>query len=1013
MDLVYGLLSQLGATDSYADLCRAYLTARLISYHCPDGDYANTIRTCEQLRMDIAAHTDAVSPNLTDDNLDNWGRLCTALQDHNMLANYRAYLDRYAPDAVADWVAFQSNLPDTRDSTALIVLGLLLEDNPPSLDTLSDYWRERYDAKKSIYRKYRLDYDRYTACWRSVYLSLVADSDHRPSRSIRNAIRVYHDLCLPMTDLLHDYAQLYLSDDAASHKIATRGSRKRTHTDAPEGGKSNHDLLLETALMAITSERPTDVIRGLFYTNTRNDAGFECTVLIQYFTDMVDTPRRVLIVNPSPDMILRMRLSCAELCYAIPDTLIASLYQREFPHLSIIPMDNLATHPNRYDRLLVVARDLPTDKLMAACQLGTPTAQVLALIPEVSLTGCNSRLPDLLNAANYRMRKIITVPTALTQSKPRKKIILLADCCWQDDHIQLLSGKADSNSTLFSIEKRFHHIPCDWLRGNMTIADIKAAASSPKAQKSRQQEEAYTYSFSLEIALRYTLQSNRKNRVAGKVYYRAILRPSDKRRKHGDRLSPIIEKGLRKRTAAEVVAAIEEVAFDDRLVDVITGDVLDRYKDQLYELSLKTVWYCLRPQLLTQHTYQDHTAREMFCGSEQAVSKLIIGRSQPEDYQQALEVLLPNKEHIPLKYWEQINLILSAAKSQQYIIYHPLSDYLPAIRTQASKRQREVRNALTKKTLEDDEERRIVDYLRSKMVEAEDGLWLLGLIVMFVLPNVREVLALRWMDFVGIANYGTYQLQIVNYLGNDGALKPTIDRSLRSYRCCPVPEFLSSIILDYKQHLMTTYRLTDDQLAMCPIIIDNHNALKRVTNVKPCRLKLATAKCREYIQQAGIASNEIPLPSDTVEVMTSDLNQYHGNLYYTNLKYHLRHICGFSEAELCYVLGLAAPDTCAAHYCDYGYPALQQRMIQKLQRWTGRYLMPQHGIPPSHYNVEQAEGTYCKTITTHPTHTKCINILITPADNAYLGQGTLSLSSRYGVNAIIACIADKEDIKNG
>lgn len=958
MDFVNGLLSQIGATGSYADLCRAYLTARLISSHCPDGDYANTIRTCTKLHTVIAAHKDAVSPHLTDDNLDIWGRLCAALQEHDMLRNYQAYLDRYAPDAVADWASLQADLPDTRDSTALIILALLLEDAPPSLDTLSDYWRERYTAKASIYRKYRLDYDRYTACWRSVYLSPVADSDHRPSRSIRNAIRVYHDLYLPMTDLLHDYAQLYLSDDAVPHKIATRGNRRRTHTDTPEGGKSNHDIELEAALHAIALKRPTDVIRGFFYTNTRNDVGFECTALIQQFSSMVDSSCRVLIVNPSPDMILHMRLSCAELCFVIPNAAIANLYQREFPHLTFIYLDSLITHPNRYDRLLVVARDLPTAKLMAACQLGTPTAQVLALIPEVSLTGCDSQLQGFLDTANYRIRKIITVPTALTQSKPRKKIILLADRCWQEDHVQLLCGRTDSNNTLFAIEKQLHHIPRDWLHRNMTIADLKAVASARNEQKSRQQEEARIYWFSPEIALRYTLQSNRKNRVAGKVYYRAILRPSDKRRKHGDRLSPIIEKGLRKRTASEVVTAIEDVAFDDRLVDVITADVLDRYKDQLPEMSLKTAWYCLRQQLLTQHTYQDHIARELFCGTEQAVSKLIIGNSKPEEYRQALGVLLPSKEHIPLKYWEQINLILNAAKSRQYIIYHPLSDYLPAIRTQASKRQREVRNALTKKTLEDDEERRIVDYLRSRMVAAEDGLWLLGLIAMFVLPNVREVLALRWMDFVGIANYGTYQLQIVNYLGNDGALKPTIDRSLRSYRCCPVPEFLASIILDYKQHLMTTYRLTDDQLAICPIIIERHALLKRTAHIKPCSLKLATTKCREYIQQAEIANNEIPLPSDTGEVMTSDLNQYHGNLFYTNLKYHLRHVCGFSESELCYVLGLAAPDTCAAHYCDYGYPALQQRMIKKMQRWTGRYLMPQQNIPPSHYNLEQAEGAW-------------------------------------------------------
>ena len=998
------MLFELGITDSYQEICRAYFTTKLIIAYNDGEDYADTLKASRKLHAAFAGYRQIISRALSDDNADQWAALCEALHTSGLDADMYSFFDSTVPNVVADWTEYLTHLPDHRDSTILIALIILLDSKAPT--------REEYAVHADACGKINLTYDRFQRCWNSVYTCVLADASHTPAPCISNAMRLYHQLYIPMTDLLTDYCRLYLSKDLTSEKQAIKGGRRRERTTIiAEGGKTTEDRELELALRNIAQAKPTDVIRALFYGESRNDATIECTYLLRSFVCMVDADSRVLIVNSSPDMVIwwtKQKITCNHICFLVTDETIADLYRHEFPDMSFRALTQRGTCPADYDRLLLVARDLQADTVLTALQLSAPSAKLLALVPEVFLTGNGNTLQQHLQKNNYCIRQITSIPTAATQSSPRKKILVYADTQWRYDYFQLISAECDDCKTTLTLPKQYSPIPHKWLEGTMSIADMRKATLASLRPVRNHLNDAYVYWYSPEIQLRYTLQSDCKNRCAGRVYYRAILRPEDKHRKRGDRLSPIIEKGLRKATEAEVVAAIEQVAMDERIADAVVGDILDFYAERMDELSIKTMWYCLRDQLRTLHSYREDLALEMFCSQSQSISILIVGKGTAEEYEIALQSVFPAKDHIPKAYWQQLHLILNAAQREGYIKHNHLSEHMTVISHRADKRQREVRNALVKKILENNEERRIIDYLLQIPTSMRDGLWVLGPIMMFAVPHLREALALRWMDFEPCLS-GTYHINVTKYLCDDGSVKSLMDKSIEAYRSVPTAPTLAELLLDYKKYLMERYALTEDQIAVCPIVLENHAVLKKGITTKFCRISSAVHRRKELVEQASIPANEVLLPNATGEMFRTDLNDYRGDIFYSNLKYHLRHVCKMTEGELCYFLGLQAPDTFSAHYCAYDHPVIQLRMTRKLARWTCQFQANQLPIamPKSRHDV--VSGTFEYAFRADPMHRPCLEIVLTPINHPLSGSLTLQLSSRYGLGGTIICIINEEE----
>ena len=1012
MNHLLDLIRRLCPTFDHPSIASLYLTSKLIIAYAQDGDYARTIRISAPLQKALYSYRDIIPTTLTDDRIELWCELCSVLYKTGLWQNHLSFFALVAPNTVFDWSPLFHFFPATDIGRCLVALCVIIRDTPPdSLIIDETFLQKKYRSSEAILKKIKMDYDAYVICWRSVHLFDLANSDHLPSTSIVQAVRFYHSNQLPMTDLLSDYAPLYLNEGLVSEKIAVRGARKYNRSSlVAESGKSETDLDLLNILTGLGQEKPTDVVRGLFYPPMRNDAGFECTFLLERFYKTTSPTERVVIVNPSPDMILYImnnKLVCKDLIFLVADNTLAKLYCAQFNYRIFYPITSLPDLPGRFDSILITSRDLTIEPMLEVLNYGSSHVKITAFAPEVSLR----TIYEKLDAKGLCIHSVLSIPTNATQSSPRRKVLLEANRTWPKGFFLLQKALCDNHHTLLSVKKCSSCIPHAWLNSQMTLADMRKAIQ--KHSSTNHPLDPMIVRFSPEIVFHLTVQHNRKERVSGRVYYRRILRSEDKHRKRGNRLTPVIEKGLRKRTEAEVIRAVENAALDDRIAPAVVEDILDFYSEILHELSLKTTWYCLRNKLQAKYTYKESLVLELFSSSNQDLASLPIGTSTPNDYDEAMASIFSDNPFIPKRYWNQINLILNTAREEGYIKQNPLSTHILTVSARLTKRQQEVRNALTKKNFEIEEEQRMVkDLLTNTNGHFEwmksNPLVITVLMALLAVPNLREAVALLWMDLVPNATLGTYHLQLTRYLADDGTMRPLFDHIPELRRCVPLAPALARILLEYKAYLMEAYNLTEDQLALCPIIMENHSILgKSVNQAKHCSLESASKIIKQHIDKLNIPSNEIKLPDSDSDIVT-DLNHYNGNILYTNLKCHLRHTCKFTEGELCYFLGSKAPDTFSAHYCAYDHPVLQHRMALKLNRWVCKLTeFDVSSVMPIHYEKDIVESDTLVFASNSPYLVNA-DITIIPYNSENSDLISVEISSRHGVDGTIVSIENKE-----
>lgn len=1008
METLLKMIMRLCPSQNYSDLASVYFTAKLIIAYTTDGNYSTAISSA-QLQRALYSYKDVISSALNDEHTDTWCDLCHKLQQTGLDQDYRGFFQIVIPFGVQDWATFCNHWAVGDVGKMLVALCVILRDTPPdSLELSANWLHDQYTKNQYLLKKIGLDFDTYAQCWRAVHLTDLASSNHTSSGSVSSAVKLYHSMQLPITDLLSDYAAIYLDQGEMARHIAIRGNRKRNRaTPVAEHGRSERDLELERTLLSLSQEIPTDVIRGLFYPTARNDAGFECTYLMRHFDAAGIPNERVLIVNPSPDMVLciaKKAFAWKNYSFFVGDKTLASLYTKQFgQEYTFLTDDMLENRGCQYDRILITSRDKSLDPLLVCLQWSAPNACVTALIPEVSL----SVMYEQLQTRKMGIHTVLSVPGNATQSSPRKKVLIEARTDWTANGCLIHRGICDEYKTLFGIRKHCFWAPYTWLTSKMTIADMRKAVDSKPA--TRRVNDPLAIRYSPEITLHLTIQANRKGKYAGRLCYRRILRPEDKHRKRGDKLTPVVEKGLRHNTEEEVIAATERVVLDERLAPAIVEDVLDAYKGRLQQMSFKTAWFCLRSKLLTKYGYHEDLVLELFSRGDDLVL-LQISTNNPVAYEDAMANLFEGKDAIPKKYWDQILLILNAAKDTGFIEHNMLSHYIVNVTNRMTKRQQEVRNALVKKTFKAEEEKLLLnDALNQKQdysawMETNPRYIALPLAAMAV-PDIREAVAVRWMDLVHNNNLGSYHIQIVQYVADDGVARPVFDRKPERRRCVPVAMPLAKLLLLYKDFLRKRYDITDEQLAMVPIILEDHRKLKRGSNIKLCAPSTISKMIRKHIDNLDIHFHAVVLPDDGGKLL--DLNSYGGNILLSHLRYRLRHLCKFTEGEICYFLGLKAPDTFSAHYCAYDHPVLQHRMVCKLNRWIGVLTSFDEDGSSFKYDEKDISGEETLLISGFPCGVIHCDVTIIPAEGHMMESMSVQMSSNYGLEGSIVVIKNK------
>lgn len=800
----------------------------------------------------------------------------------------------------------------------------------------------------------------------------------KTKHAIAGARKLYLRKKLDAHILLSDVYQLRAEkwEKHPAHNVYKHMVLQRDKVDV-ESGRSEYEVAFMFGAVQIKDQLPTDIINGLFYYN-RNDNSINIDYLLPLLRKNAGENDTVLIILPSPDLILTWNQTCIKTVYAVPDKEVKGLYQIQFakiPFVSFITFDEIAALSG-IDIVMLTSSSLSVqESLKLLCSVPVGAKRIFALLPSTAFSECTDG--QMAFCSNqYRLNEILLLPAEICNSIPRRKIIAyLTDT--PSDKVSLHSSFIKDK--LLFMKSKVGQITIESVFQKETLkAQYKKAISPPK-ELLRDYEKSKVYYFSEEITLNYTMQI-RDDYHVGKAHYSSPA-PSSKR-KHGDRLSRLIEAGLRSKTEQGLTDALERLPFSDAnvnlkddpestLADIIVRELYERFQSNFSELSLKTIWFILRERLnppknkdSKKNPYKDELAQYLFCGSIQDLSRLHPLHAEIEEIQDAMEAVLQNQEDdARLKYWLQLDLIFKAAVKAGILDRNPIQYIIASVSKRATDRQREIRNAMTKKNLETDEEDRLLELLSAPTRNPQNEQSELPL---YVINSKALLLAVRF--FTGLSNVEACALTLGSVLRSKSPnlVQFRIDHSDNDdyyigqketkFRFVPLVQPLVDMLNARKDYLQQYFGIDFSQKSIPLFYETEPTSPDEILHNKCCTPRASAKFVSEIIKKLGLPQQLLVLPGDeySADSLTIDLFKYQGDIIRSNFKFHANHDAAFTMGELSYYLGIQPPDTYSCHYCDYSNEFIQYGMKEKLLRWTVKHplLQPKcDSVPPRHIQM--------------------------------------------------------------
>lgn len=879
-------------------------------------------------------------------------QLCEQLQklrEEDSLQDAVAQLMKDRPELAADWPSLRGHFGD-RLLPMILTLCLVTVDAGVNLGTSAVLEMDplaRMDEcfRRPFLQKLGMTEEDYFAGWMAVHYLRIEDyAQQSHAKAVSRAVQAYAEAKLSkerlLTDILIKRADVS-KIDLRLHRDCLELRRK----PSPERGVSERENRLEQAVYMLSRTPATDIIQHLYY-RQRDDGLFECSYLLRAFrTALEQTKGRCMVVNPSPAFLLAatdVLPSETKLAFVVRDLVIRELYRLQFPGWEFISGKELDTRPEyRTDLMLIMARDndlAEFGNLASHCAEG---AQLIAMIPEVSVADHINRQEGLFTDAG--IQRIVAVPKALSQSLPRKKVVVFAQKgCVNQENVDLLFCEVDATNTWLIPQKKIYKVLLAWVAAGKSAVQMKKVIQEREDNKEiLRRNSASSIWFSREISLEYSLFSTKNSGYRGRACYRAILRPVDKTRQHGSRLTVSTEKGLRGNTREDVVhRLLGEVPFYEAFQEAIVSDVLDYYAEKMYSMSLKTLWYCSRPQLLRLLTYDDDLARELFGpDADPALPNWVPGLEGNAEIGDLIEAIAQKLEVTEKRCWALLNLVLDKAKENGYISFNPLGHILPVLEQKERKALQQLRSNLAKYGFSSEEESRMLRFLLQEDKQhhkrcVRESIHLCGAIRLFTGMPVREICALRWKDFGSIGQTDGYQLQVVRHLDKKDRPQPIVqyhnEARLRKVALAPL---LAQVLLERKRYIQEKYRYPEEGIREQPIILQTEPKDGRKRKLPFCSRAAAKRATGELLEKAQIPKDTLTL-LDGERRFETELSRTSRDLFYTHFQKRASMLCGFTQGQLNYTLGRKAEDTLSRHYIDYGNDFIQYDMVCRLNRWT-------------------------------------------------------------------------------
>lgn len=870
------------------------------------------------------------------------------------------------------------------------------------------------------------DFGSFFDCWGSLHYYRIRLRDMHVPSIIRSAMELYRKHNIPYTVLFSQYAYLKTSKKSISSAFNPWEQwRKNTQKPQIESGITLEEHLFNECVLSIRKQKPTDVVNALFYQH-RNDSILETNILLNALLLNVCLHENILIINPSPDFLIAFHktdLLVNNIVFAVADQLIADVYAEQFDY-RFVSLANLTSIDDRFDNIVICARDTAPEMYTTAFDLGKPQVRILAFLPQTAITSRNANVIRALESKNLYVSSILSLPRELTGSRRSKKMLLHAErantspttfdllhttCCSLDpDHYVTV----DRTIRRANYETLFKHRTLKQISDYYDKMQSEASGSNSR----RKNSTADIYSFSKEIAIPYNIYPHASGSLFARGCFRSIV-PESNSRMYGTLLIPYFSTGAQN-SPEGIVSRLKEITLTNtEYAETIASEIERFYSSCPETLTLKTVWYCNRRYLLEQCKYDDSLAIEMFCSERQDLSDLVIGQATAETVSDALNATLPEPKCSQSKYHRLLYSIFQIAKERGYLPSNPLPVKMTSYTNDMEQAMKALRAALKKDFLSHEELKLILNFLFEPMGRqqtprvVQDSSWLIAFIRLCTGMPLREICALNWRHFHKIGGHNAWQFYIIQMLSDTGTIIPIRTYSyIQQYRKFPCVSLLSHILLLRREYLKTKYGFSDKEIPGLPIAFSEEPGTRRKGRKKSfayCTVRQARKICREVLAQAKIPSNVITL-LDGEDSFIEDLNSCQNDLYYSNFLHHAISHCGLNDGEVCYLVGRKAATTFSKNYADFSNDYLQLDIILRLNRlWAVVSNCSQKHVRNKYQSIICHERLALSAPAAGDGLT-AVDLCLTPCAGSTAGQILVRIDCEHGVNGSVTAFSEEE-----
>lgn len=347
-----------------------------------------------------------------------------------------------------------------------------------------------------------------------------------------------------------------------------------------------------------------------------------------------------------------------------------------------------------------------------------------------------------------------------------------------------------------------------------------------------------------------------------------------------------------------------------------------------------------------------------------SLGSLIINEATQEDFDRAISELISSTRIDSEKLYIQLDIILKCAVKNT-ILYDsntPIFEFIETRKKQA-KTKAQLRDAFTKKTLNNEEEKSLISWLL-KMIP-EKPVYLGTMIKLLTGMTNPEVSMLTWGDFCE-TDYSDYYHFNVTKQRNYNSLKKEDLSNKYKYRVIPIPVFLSDLIIAQKERIQENFKIPYKELIDLPLI---SKANDNCTDF--CSPNMLRLNSNKALKEGAMIPEDIIAYLESDGVKEQDLSKYNGDFFAANFKYHALNDAMMTFGEASYILGLVPHDTFSKHYCDYTNPFLQIKLVEKLNDWCSLY-SDLEGAPQEIKGTTKSDSSG-RNITIEPYNSGCVS----------------------------------------